>query len=329
MKGSIGKKYRTAAALLLAVLLLAAGCSSGSSSKSAGSAANTNMAFPAEEAVMDMAVPPAEPAPAPSGRPGEFQSVSGSGTTVGGVTASATAQNTGISRMLIYKANLTMEVEHYDDAYTEIQNLIHLSGGYIVQFSEQTSGAERSGVFTMKVPATDFSGFLERLEELPHKSLQRSMNAQDVSEEYVDLEARLKAKQVVEERYLKYMGDAVRSEDLIRYTNELAAIQEEIERLKGRMRYLEQNVAYSTVELRLYERASKALTAGTEPNLADRMGDAIRVSTNVLVTVAEGILILLAGLIPIAIVTFLIGGPIYLYFRRRKAKTEKNRPLIP
>jgi len=314
-------KWKGWTAALLALAVLASGCSGSGGSTAAnsvqsspgvGAGSSGGATEEAGQAVADEEMA-AEPLPAYGGA---------SGASSGGLSAAMPQNAPG--RMLIYKANLTMETENYADAYSEIQNLIHLSGGYIVQFSEQTSGSERSGLFTIKVPADDYSIFLERLESVPHRSLQRSMNAQDVSEEYVDLEARLKAKQVVEERYLAYMGDAERSEDLIRYTNELAAVQEEIERLKGRMRYLAQNVAYSTVELRLYERTSATFANRMNAGLSERMGDALKGSLNVLVTVAEGVMILLAGAIPIAAAAFVVGAPIYGWIRRRnKEKTKK------
>lgn len=262
-----------------------------------------------EQAVALSAESPPAASPLPS---------AGSGSALGAAPGSV-----AVNRMLIYKANVTMEVENYADAYTEVQNAIHLSGGYLVEFSEQTSsGAERSARFTIKVPADGFHGFLERLEKMEHLFLERSMQAQDVSEEYVDLEARLRAKQVVEEQYLKYMGNAERSEDLIRFTNELAVVQEEIERIKGRMRYLEQNVAYSTIELRLYER-SAALANRIDEGLGQRMAEAVRTSLNVLTAVVEGLLILLAGVIPIALAALIVGGPVYWWIRKRKPKSSK------
>ncbi|HZG57856.1 DUF4349 domain-containing protein [Paenibacillus sp.] len=333
------RKGRLAAGLLaIALAALTAGCSgeSGSYGNSAGGAA-AEMAAPMPP-MADMAMEaPLEMPASEEADGGRVEAVSSGSTAYGagsGTSGSAPAVTAGAAaetgRMLIYKANVTMEVESYADAYTEIQNLIHLSGGYLVQFSEQTSDAERSGLFTIKVPAGDFDGFMDRLEKLPNVGLNRSMNAQDVSEEYVDLNARLGAKQVVEARYLEYMEGASRSEDLIRYTNELAAIQEEIERLKGRIRYLQANVAYSTVELRVYERdASRIAAFGQETPLGERMGAALRNSLNALASTAEAVMILLAGAIPILLAAILLGVPIYWFIRRRKAKTEKNRPLIP
>jgi hypothetical protein len=280
---------------------------------------NVAMDTPAEAPMADGEVAAAEePAsPMPAG-----------GGSAGGGTAVAPTATEG--RMLIYKANVTMEVESYADTYTAVQNLIHLSGGYLIQFSEQAGGSEKSGLFTVKVPANDFAGFMDRLEDIPNVGLNRSMSAQDVSEEYVDLEARLGAKEVVESRYLKYMEGASRSEDLIRYTNELAVIQEEIERLKGRMRYLQQNVDFSTIELRVYERSGLALAnANGGATLADRMSGALRSSLNALVVVAEGVMIVVAGALPVLVVAILLGTPIYWFVRRRKAKNEQKRTLIP
>jgi len=318
------------AAALLSLAALAAGCSAGSTEEMSvgGSAEMAPMADMAME--MPAEAPAAEKAEAAAPEPAGA-AAGGSGYGGAGAPGTATsAAGPAEGRMLIYKANVTMEVESYADTYTAVQNLIHLSGGYLLQFSEQSGGSEKSGLFTIKVPAGDFSGFMERLEAIPNVGLNRSMNAQDVSEEYVDLGARLKAKELVESRYLKYMEQASRSEDLIRYTNELAAIQEEIERLKGRMRYLQQNVDFSTVELRVYERSGIGLAAGNgEATLGERMSAALKSSLNALVVVAEGVMIVVAGAVPVIAAAILLGAPIYWFVRRRKAKSEKNRPLIP
>ncbi len=308
---------------LFALAALAAGCS-GSGGSSADNAASYGSAEKAAVAPQMADASMEKPAEAPMAEEAAAPMPSGASALEsgsGGGTAGAPAATEG--RMLIYKANVTMEVESYADTYTAVQNLIHLSGGYLLQFSEQAGGSEKSGVFTIKVPANDFGGFMDRLEEIPNVGINRSMSAQDVSEEYVDLEARLKAKELVESRYLKYMEQASRSEDLIRYTNELAAIQEEIERLKGRMRYLQQNVDFSTIELRVYERSGLALaSANGDATLADRMSGALKSSLNALVVVAEGVMIVVAGALPVLVVAILLGAPIYWFVRRRKAKNE-------
>lgn len=327
-------KRRIVAGLLL-VAMTASGCSSFSNNSSsemdsaapmegsAGSDMSPGGNYAGERydggtaMTANQAMEEAPRAPETSASAGAGSSV----TPAGGVPSAVEA---AVGRMLIYRANIAMEVESYADAYSEVQNLIHLSSGYIIQFSEHTSGAERSGVFTVKVPAGDYDGFLQQLEQLPHVSLNRSMTAQDVSEEYVDLEARLRAKEVLESRYLTFMQKATATDDLVRFANELAAVQEQIEQLKGRMRYLEQNVAFSTVELRIYEKLTRSAAAGIQrTGLAERMGDALQSSLNVLVSVAEGVMVVIAGAVPIAIVAAAVAVPVLAYVRRRSKKAKQ------
>lgn len=89
--------------------------------------------------------------------------------------------------------------------------------------------------------------FLDGLEELEVISFQKNVHGQDVTEEYFDIHSRLGAKQFVEARLLDFMEKAQRTDDLLAFSSELAKVQEEIERFKGRIRYLDQIVEYSTI----------------------------------------------------------------------------------
>ncbi len=91
-----------------------------------------------------------------------------------------------------------MEVEDYGAAQSEVRNLVTLAGGYIIGFTENMTDYEKGGTFVLKVPAAGFSPFLDKLELIKNEGAQRSIEGQDVSEEYADLESRLKAKQLME-----------------------------------------------------------------------------------------------------------------------------------
>ncbi|MBP1992805.1 DUF4349 domain-containing protein [Paenibacillus eucommiae] len=221
----------------------------------------------------------------------------------------------GFNRKLIYQANLVMRVKDYTTAQTELRDLVALSGAYILQFSENTNNGERGGHFTIKVGANGFTSLLDGLEKIS-PSLQRSVNGQDVSEEYVDLESRLKAKQAVEARLLAFMEKATKTDDLLAFSNQLAKEQEEIEKIKGRMRYIDQNVAFSTIELRMYQQTGSGshLNSG-QLALGDRLQNALNTSLNVLAAVLQGILVFLAAALPVLLVAAIILVPV-LYFRR-------------
>ncbi|WP_052092226.1 DUF4349 domain-containing protein [Paenibacillus sp. FSL H7-0357] len=231
----------------------------------------------------------------------------------------------GLNKKLIYRANLNMEVKDYASAQSDVRNMITLAGGYIIEFSENMSEYEKGGTFILKVPASGFSSFLDNLEKIKNENIQQSITGQDVSEEYVDLESRLKAKQLMENQYIEFMKKATKSADLVAFANQLGAIQEEIEQIKGRMRYIDQNVSFSTVELRLYQTdESLAVTQKKEQGpLLERASDALKSSLNALSIMFQWLVVFLAAALPV----LLIGGvvtAIVLWYRRKSKEREKT-----
>lgn len=224
----------------------------------------------------------------------------------------------GAERKLIYNASVTMEVEDYGAAQTELFNMIPLAGGYLLSFSDTQTRYEIGGNFVIKVPSQGFQSFLANLEKLAMKpeEVQRSIWGQDVTEEYVDLTSRLKAKQVVEERLLTFMEKASNTESLLQFSNELARVQEEIETIKGRMRYLDQNVAFSTVELRMYQRIGEK-EQGKKHGVIFRAGQAMKDSGLAIVALFEGLMVLLAGALPFLLVLAVLLFPVWLLIRKR------------
>ncbi|MCC2687142.1 MAG: hypothetical protein K0R75_4041, partial [Paenibacillaceae bacterium] len=200
-------------------------------------------------------------------------------------------------------------------------------GGYILQFSETQSQYEQGGNFTIKVPASGFTSFIDGLEQMKPVKLQRSIQGQDVSEEYVDLMSRLKAKQTVEARLLDF---ATSSKDLLAFSDQLAKVQEEIEQIKGRMRYLDQNVAYSTIDLRVYQ--GKPVLSGTDtnsPSLWEKAERAVKGTLSLLSSAFAGLVVFLAAALPLAVLLAIIAVPTIYYVRkrRRQVKLEARRKL--
>ncbi|OCT17106.1 hypothetical protein A8709_24285 [Paenibacillus pectinilyticus] len=245
------------------------------------------------------------------------------------IPASGNDQEAGFNRKLIYRANLVMPVEDYSKAQTALRDLVALSGAYILQFSENANTGERGGTYTIKVAAGGFVSMLDGLEKLS-PSLQRNVQGQDVTEEYVDLSSRLTAKQLVETRLLSFMEKASKTDDLLAFSNELAKVQETIEQIKGRMRYLDQNVSYSTIELRMYQQTGKKplLSDPNELTLGERVQKAWDSSLNVLVAVMQGVLVFLAAAVPVLVILLLIGVPFWVYRRKRNAKLVELRAQL-
>ncbi|WNQ11185.1 DUF4349 domain-containing protein [Paenibacillus aurantius] len=336
----LGKRFPAwlGALLLAAGIVSAAGCSSAdkdtgaTNASSAQSAPAKNEAKPAAGSgaaagsAADQAggkgtetadskggtAPVASSAPQPSGN-----------AQAGGMTQADTSD--GLNRKLIYKANLVMEVGDYNQAQSQIRDLVQLRGAYILQFAENQNSGEKGGNLTIKVPASGFSSLLSDLEKVESLKLQKSMQGQDVTEEYVDLDSRLKARQTAEARLLAFMEKASKADELVAFSNELGKVQEEIEKIKGRMRYLDQNVAMSTIELRLYEKVGLAAsnkTGSTVPVLK-QASQALSGSLNVMGIVFTKLFVFLAGALPVLIALAAVVVPAVLVNRRRSKAAAK------
>ncbi|NHN28668.1 DUF4349 domain-containing protein [Paenibacillus agricola] len=314
------------------VVVLLTGCSaakesSDSAASSAEPKADMNTSTTSESA-LGTAVPSGNEGAPPQGTNKQLNDQSNATKPADSFNGSAVSSSSA-DRKIIYKANLTMQVENYAEAESKIEAAVSLAGGYILQFNENETTYEKSGTFVIKVPANGFQSLLTQLETI-HPSIKKNMQGQDVSEEFVDLSSRLKAKQLVEGRLVGFMEKAAKTDELLAFSNELGKVQEEIERIKGRMRYLEQNVAYSTIEVRLAQKLGSAavIQANDRGPLFQRAAAALNDSAVVLIVVFQWIIVIAAAVLPVAIVLALIGLPIYLIRRARKKKRAEMRQRL-
>jgi hypothetical protein len=334
MKGIRGNAcYKGLCFALAALALLAAltGCSSNAKDSDDAAAPVANQAAVAEERLLSLAdqTSRAEPSSAPAEGAGdaalsEEQNASLSG---GGIGPIADA-NAGYGRQVIYRADLVMKVEEFKAAEEQLLNLIHLGGAYVLQFSDSRNTNEIGASYVIKVPSEGFSSFLEKLQKIKSLKFEREVKGSDVTEEFVDLDARLKTKKTLEARLMAFMDKAVKTADLVTYSNELAQVQGEIEQIEGRIRYLKQNVAFSTVSLRLYQ-PSGLEEVKEEPekksSFGERMSKALSGSLSALGRVGEGLLVAIAAILPVLLVAAIVGVPAYFGLRKRsRARRERS-----
>lgn len=174
----------------------------------------------------------------------------------GGLAAEELAlSNTGnqqqLQRLIIKNANLDLRVEDVTAAADQVSRIANEVQGFVV--SSGTSGTEDrlTALITIRVPADRFEETLSRLEGLADRVLSRSVSGEDVTEEYVDLEARLRNLEATRDRLLDLLDEATRVQDALEVNQALSDVQGQIEQLQGRLRYLEQSAALSTINISL------------------------------------------------------------------------------
>lgn len=230
------------------------------------------------------------------------------------------------NRMVIYNANLQLEVKELKDVQLSISEMVDEMGGYIVdQTTSHFQDEHYSGSLTVRIPQKNFQSFIHKVEQLGVRVKERNITGQDVTEEYVDLESRLKSKQVVENRLLEFMKQAKDTKDLLDISTELAKVQEEIETLKGRMKYLENQASLSTITIHLTE--NKVIVPDFEKdhlNTWDKTKKQFMKSINLIFAFFSSLIVFIIGNIPVLIIIALIGLIAYIVAKKMKRKTNRK-----
>jgi hypothetical protein len=166
-----------------------------------------------------------------------------------GLTQVAAGRMTEVrpERMLIWKAHLRIQVWSVSNAVSEASALAERQGGFVEQKSDT---GEESATVLLRIPAKRFQAALANLETLG-TVMYRNIEGEDVTEQYIDVEARLKNKILLRDRLQQLLQTATTVKDILSIETELSRVLADIDSMEGRMKLLKGQVDYATVSLSL------------------------------------------------------------------------------
>jgi hypothetical protein len=162
-------------------------------------------------------------------------------------------------RKIVKTGYITLEVKDIAESMDKVADMADDLGGYVVSSYKHEYEGGTSGSISIRVPSERFEEVFERLRQFAVAVPYENTEAVDVTEEYVDLEARLRNLEATEAQYLALMAKAEDVEDMLMVQKELSNVREEIERIEGRMLYLERTSDMALIEISLQE--TKGLAA--------------------------------------------------------------------
>lgn len=229
-------------------------------------------------------------------------------------------------RMIIQTAHLSVNVKELKIAQSKIEKKVEQYGGYIVESSVyQEDDQTNSGKMIVRIPEEHFQAFLLDAEGEAVDILERQVTGQDVTEQFVDLQSRVKSKRAVEERLLDFMSKAQKTEDLLKISADLAQIQEEIEVMVGRMKYLENQTSFSTIELMMYEnRVVVPAIDSKELNTWEKTKKQLATSTNSLLAAGSTLIVFFIGNLPVLLILAAF-GVLAFWIIRKRFRQEQNK----
>jgi hypothetical protein len=197
-------------------------------------------------------------------------------------------------RMIIRNGYIDLVVTDVLDTRDAIAQLAISYGGYVVSSSVRGEEEDLRGNITIRVPDDMFEQALAEMRGMAMRVTEESTSSRDVTEEYVDLQSRLKNAEATEQQYLNILEQATDVEDILRVYERLTYVRQEIEQIKGQMQYLERTSSMSLIEARLEPEASAKPLARAGWNALEVFKSAIRglvVAGQVIGTIAIWLLI--------------------------------------
>ena len=270
----------------------------------------------AEEAAVDKGIMPS--------------AASGSGASFSEVNQDAAAGD--ITPMIVYNGSLELVVSDALQAQEDVQRVIEGVNGYVVS---SESYRYEQGLITVnmrvRVPAEKFHEVMAQLRNLALEVNHDSTSSEDVTQEYVDLESKLRALEAKAARLEELMKEAEDTEAVLAVYRELSATQQEIEQVKGRMQYLERSSAMATISVTLTpdELSRPVEVAGWRPQGTAKR--AVEALLNTLKFLGNALIWIVIYIVPVLAV---VGGVVYLVrkgwsrlFGRRKRAAKTVEPL--
>jgi hypothetical protein len=317
---------RLLTACFLAVnLLIFSGCSESRSAKSEPSVSYDSRSAPSQ-AGQAPAQPQADSVEKSSEQGLTYARVSASGESMPNADSAQSAAQ-AMERKIIRNGKLTIETDSPTAGQQKITSIVESLGGFVItsDFKQGNASSSETVTITVRVPASQFNEALEKIRKAGDQVLNENVTGQDVTEEFLDLEARIKTKKALEEQFLTIMKQAKNVSDALEVQTEISNVRTEIERMEGRKRFLENQSSLSTIIITLQTPAPivTASTSGFGHSIKEAFGDGLDTAASIIL----GLIRLIIVLIPIALFILLPLGLIARLLVRRLRANKKAEPV--
>ena len=212
-------------------------------------------------------------------------------------------------RKIIRNADITIEVPSTTDAQHRVTSIAESHGGFVVTSEakqrESNDPAQRTLdiKLVVRVPSNQFGRAFDEIKKLAGNTPSEQVTSQDVTEEFIDLEARIKTQKALEVQFLEIMRGANKIADALEVQRQIAEVRNEIEKLEGRRRFLQNRSSLSTINVNI--QAPKPVIAVTETgfrhSLREAVSDSVSMGADIVLFFARFVIMM----VPISLLVLL------------------------
>jgi len=231
--------------------------------------------------------------------------------------APAAAEPVPPGRIVISEAELSIRSSEPERAAEEVSRAVAARGGFVVtKEAARSDDAIYRVELVLRLPSADFELALAEVRRRG-TVLKESASGRDVTEEYTDVEAQIRAKRRLEERLLAIVAASKSVKEMLEVETELGRVRGEIERLEGHSRYLSNRASFSTIHASFVSPSQPVALA--EESAGSRLRNAMREARSVFVSVTAGLIVAMGALLPALVPVLLVMG---VRRRRRRLAVE-------
>lgn len=226
------------------------------------------------------------------------------------------------SPKVIKNGRITLEVERgtFQKGVDEVIDLATRLGGIVKSTAIDDSGARRGSV-VVRIPSSRFEDSLTQLGDIGNIESEY-VDTQDVTDEFVDLQSRIRNARTAERVLLGLMNEAATIGDTIKVQNQLERVQENIERMRGRLRVLEDQTSFSTLSVDIVEAGAPS---DEPPDEAGTLAKAWHDAVDGFMAVISAVIVASGVILPVAIMGLIVA----LLVRRLRPRLEREAPPAP
>lgn len=244
-----------------------------------------------------------------------------------GAIQSSLSPQTGSDRKIVYTASMRMESTRFDDARAALLAAVEDCGGYLESTDQSGSAKEGSRwvSYTVRVPAVKYTAFLEQAGQAG-SVLNLNESAQDITLEYVDVQARLESLESKKARLEALADKAETTADLLEIENQLTEVQYQLESYTRQMKVMDNQVDYCTVDISLREVATLTPTG---VSFGERIADAFTGGWTAFAAFVQDAVVAIIYNLPLLIIFGILAAVLVPVLRKRRQNKRRKAAKEP
>ena len=228
-----------------------------------------------------------------------------------------------VNRMVIKTGTMNLETEKYDETINQINDYVKRTGGFVTNSNSSVNASgKKQGALTVRITSDKYDVMIKDMSNFG-KILNSQINGNDVTSEYIDLQARMNTQTELEKRLLTLLNEkTAKLVDVVEVEEKLSSVRQNIEQTQGRMKFLKNQTDFSTLTISVYE--PSLITTSSGGGFFYEIGRGFSKGLRGFTEILSGMITFIIALMPVIILLVIIGYTTIFIYKKSRARKIKT-----